>query len=156
MKTLLFTFIATVLFVSCKKQNDCQPKEVEKLVYIKGDSVHTTDTVNIKITDTVYVNNTVLPLIGNWVLYKYENFRQGVPSTSYPNYLSVFTPTEFSFKESSGWVTSTLIYGQGYVEFTGGNASTGVFFVESINNGKEYKLTQSPGKLNYNVWYFRK
>lgn len=157
MKTLLFTIIAAVLFVSCKKQNDCQPKEVEKLVYIKGDSIHTNDTIKIHTTDTVYVNNIILPLIGNWVLYKLENIKQGsIISTDNPNLLCTFAPKQFIIQAPSGADTYDVIYGQGYMEISKNNSAITTYFIESISNGKEYKLTKSTGTNTYQIWYFRK
>jgi hypothetical protein len=156
MKTLFLTIIAAVLLVSCKKQ-DCQPKEVEKLIYVKGDSIHTNNTDTIKIHDTVLVNNVVLPLIGTWNLYKLENYTKGaVTSTDHPNYISTFAPTQFMFKAPSGLDVYDAVYGQGYMEISKNNSVVTLYFVESTNNGKEYKLTKSPGTGSYQVWYFKK
>lgn len=156
MKTYLFAILATVLFFSCKKE-DCKPMEVEKLVYIKDDSTHTTDTIKIHTTDTVYINNNPIPLIGVWTLYKFDNYTKNtLVSSDSPNFTCTFTATEFILKTPSGTDTYKATYGQGYMEISLNNSVPTTYFVENINNGKEYKLTKSPGAGNYQVWFFKK
>lgn len=157
MKKLFISAIAmTALVTSCKKEEPVQPQVVTKTVTIH-DTVPPTKVQYVH--DTVYISITPLPLIGEWKLWKLDNYINGSYSNSdfHSDYTMVFGPSTINESlGSSGTYNYPVTYGSGFVDIKISSTATSTYIVENINQGQEYKLTRYNGTKIVQIWFLKK
>lgn len=151
---ILIISLIAISFASCKKKS----QEPEVVYQDKIVNVYVHDTVwGAGNTYTVYVHDTVsttpIPLNGIWYCYKMES---GGTSTLHNDWIFTFGNTIFTQDLGSGGggiYNYPITYYSGSVEifFTG---SPTTYYVTSMNNGTEYKLTKTSGTVQ--SWYLKK
>lgn len=153
MKTLILTLgLGILLFTSCKKNNP-EPQVVEKTTTV---TIHDTiwgagNTYTVTVHDTVYISTTPIPLNGIWYCYKMES---GGSSTPHSDWVFTFGNTTFTQAlGTSGTYNYPITYYSGSVDIFFSTSPT-TYYVTSINNGTEYKLTKTSGTVQ--SWYLRK
>lgn len=152
MKNLILTLGLGILLFSCAKK-EVKP---ETVTVVEKVTVHDTvfgagNTYTVYIHDTTYINTTPIPLNGIWYCYKMES---GSSSTNHNDWVFTFGNTTFTqVLGTSGTYNYPITYYSGSVDIFFSTSPT-TYYITSMNNGTEYKLTKTSGTVQ--SWYLRK
>jgi hypothetical protein len=155
MKNIILIISLIAISFACKKKSP-EPEVVyqDKIVNtVTHDTVWgPSGTYTITIHDTVYVNVTPTPLNGIWYCYKMES---GSTSTLHNDWIFTFGNTIFTQNLStSGTYNYPITYYSGSVDILFSGSTPTTYYITSMNNGTEYKLTKTNGTVQ--SWYLRK
>lgn len=149
---ILITSLALSV-IACKKQ-DVEPETIIKTETVTiRDTIWSTNstTYTVTIHDTVYISTNLIPLNGIWNCWKVD---MGGSPQFHNDWVFTFGNTTFTQTLGSTTYNYPITYYSGSVDifFTTGVPTT--YYITTINNDTEYKLTKNSGTTQ--VWYLKK